>query len=116
VHVVLESHGGQECIFKDGFVYECPGGCMSVDPDKGPLAGGNRVVVRSLDICVFDAGTEVYFGGIPATSMDIISSTELHCTVPAGSHPGPVDVTFIAEDPHGRPCDCLLVDGYTYVQ
>ncbi|MCZ6602508.1 MAG: IPT/TIG domain-containing protein [Planctomycetota bacterium] len=116
VDVLVDARNGQECVFPDGFAYEGPArlACMSVDPNRGPLAGGNTVHIESLGNCEFDGVVEVSFGGVPATDVIVISRTQLSCTVPAGLRAGAVDVTYLVATAGGILCDCRLEDGYFY--
>ncbi|MCZ6689024.1 MAG: IPT/TIG domain-containing protein [Planctomycetota bacterium] len=115
VDVLVDARNGEECVFPDGFAYEGPAplACMSVDPNRGPLRGGNTVHITALGNCPFDGDVEVKFGGVSATDVMIISPTELSCTVPAGLRKGAVDVTYVVRTP-ARACDCRLEDGYIY--
>lgn len=61
----------------------------SITPNYGEPAGGNtiRIIGES-----FEAASTVRIGGVPATSVTYISSTELRAVIPAGT-PGTVSVT-----------------------
>ena len=60
-------------------------------PDKGPVDGGNLVVITGT---AFSYTTGVTFGGTPALSWRIASDTEIHALLPAGDL-GLVDVSVI---------------------
>ena len=60
----------------------------TLTPDSGSAAGDEVVRIRGAG---FSDGTTVMFGGLAATSVRVVSSTELDATTPAGV-PGLVDV------------------------
>jgi hypothetical protein len=62
-----------------------------VFPSDGPTAGGTGVLISGTGFQP-GFGTGVTFGGVSATSVVVNSSTQIHCTVPAGSL-GSVTVT-----------------------
>ena len=70
----------------DLFAYEAPT-VTAVSPDFGPAGGGTSVTVTGTGF-VGDSG--VNFGGTPATSVTVVSATELLATSPGGT--GSVDV------------------------
>ena len=120
VDVVLigeDIHGNVcDCVENDAYLYKeaPPVGCVAVTPEAGPVAGGNHVEVTALGHCFFGPNTEIRFGGIPATIIDIVSPTELVAEVPPGNAPGWVDVVLIGEDGAGITCDCVEIDAYFY--
>jgi YVTN family beta-propeller protein len=61
----------------------------SVSPASGPTAGGTTVTIAGAN---FDGATDVSFGGFPATSFTVNSSTSITAVSPAEAE-GPVDVT-----------------------
>lgn len=119
VDVTVEATASFEsCVFLSGFIYVSPGsgGCLSVDPNAGPLRGGNTVTITALGTCRWDtapAPPEVWFDGIPATDIVMLDGKTLTCTVPAGRQQGLVDVTISGWDPTG-PCTCVEPDAYAY--
>lgn len=62
-----------------------------ITPNAGIPAGGDTVTINGNN---FDIGlsASVSFGGTPATDVVVLSSTEITCTVPAGSLGDVVDV------------------------
>ncbi|MDX2377981.1 IPT/TIG domain-containing protein [Microbacterium sp. LRZ72] len=78
-----------------------------VDPDAGPEAGGTTVTI--LGDCFADA-TDVLFGGVPATSFEVISDTEIEAVTPAGT--GVVDVTVEGAGDCGEATE---PDGFEFV-
>jgi photosystem II stability/assembly factor-like uncharacterized protein len=65
-----------------------PAALRSVSPGTGPLAGGTRVLLTGSG---FTDGATVNFGGVPATSVTVLSPTLIAATVPPHA-PGNVDV------------------------
>lgn len=63
---------------------------VSLDITIGPSAGGTSVTVTGTN---FAAGADVLFGSTSATSIVVVSSTEITCVTPAGT--GEVSVTVI---------------------
>ncbi|MFJ5221232.1 ice-binding family protein [Streptomyces sp. NPDC088354] len=87
VSVTVRTRGGTA----DGVVYAYldPPSITAVTPDKGPMDGGNLVVITGT---AFSYATDVTFGGTPAVSWRIASDTEIDALVPAGAL-GPADVS-----------------------
>jgi hypothetical protein len=61
----------------------------AVSPDHGPAQGGNMVTIIGSGLSGL---TGVQFGGVPATSFTVVSSTQINAVVPPGP-PGAVQVT-----------------------
>jgi LPXTG-motif cell wall-anchored protein len=79
-----------------------------VDPDAGPVAGGNTVVITG---DCFTGATGVLFGGVPATSFTVDSDSQITAVVPASAAEGAVDVEVIGEGDCGTATD---EDAYEY--
>ncbi len=102
-----------QAVLEDAYLFEekvvrpsLPGvSVASVFPDKGPAAGGTRVTIVGTG---FAPGTSVRFGGIPATSVVVVSETEIQAVTPVGS-PGLVDVSVRVV-----VGDTTLVNGFEY--
>jgi hypothetical protein len=82
-------------------------GITGLSPNSGPVAGGTSVVITGQG---FVAGTTVKFGGVPATSTLINSSTTI-TAVTAAHSAGAVDV--VVTNPDGQTTN--VVGGYVYV-
>lgn len=78
----------------------------AVTPNTGVAAGGNGVVLTGAGLT---GATAVTFGGIAATSVNVINSTTVTAVTPAHAV-GVVDV--IINTPAGG---ATLVNGYTYI-
>jgi hypothetical protein len=79
---------------------------VSLNVTSGPAAGGTSVTVTGTN---FMTGAEVVFGDSPATSVTVVSSTEITCDTPAGS--GEVSVTVINTDALSGTLD----DAWTWI-
>jgi len=82
---------------------------QSVQPDRGPLAGGTAVVIAGVH---FGEAVEVAFDGVPATEVAVSTGTRITCRTPAGKAPGPVAVTVTVA---GTGAVARLERGYSYV-
>ncbi|MGH9162676.1 MAG: IPT/TIG domain-containing protein, partial [Vicinamibacteraceae bacterium] len=82
----------------------------SVDPNRGPHAGGVEVIVIGTN---FVADSEVTFGDLPATDADVLSPTVIRATVPPSGVPTTDDfpVAVAVTNPEGSG---VLPDGFTY--
>ena len=78
----------------------------AVTPDHSLIGG----VIATVTGANFFGDVDVYFDGIPATSVNVIDFNTLTCRVPRGARLGSVDVT--AENPSG--VSGPLVDGFRY--
>jgi subtilisin-like proprotein convertase family protein len=77
-----------------------------VMPGSGPAGGGTAVSVLGLD---FKPGAKIYFGGIQATGVSWVSSSQINCTTPAHV-PGSVTVKVLNPD----LAEGTLINGFTY--
>ncbi len=78
----------------------------AVTPSVGSTVGGTSVAVAGAQ---FAAGAEVYFDGVLATSITVVSADQITCTTPAGSAGG-ADVKVV--NPDGR--EGTRAAGFTY--
>ncbi|MFP7759632.1 IPT/TIG domain-containing protein, partial [Marisediminicola sp. LYQ85] len=77
-----------------------------VEPGSGPEAGGVEVTI--VGSC-FTGATDVLFGGVSATSFEVLSDTEITAIVPAGT--GVVDVTVVGL---GECGEGTIEDGFEF--
>lgn len=77
----------------------------SVAPAAGPSAGGTAVTISGR---AFADPAQVFFGGMPATDVVVVSATEITATAPAGAA-GFVDVVVLAGGARAT-----LDDGYRF--
>jgi hypothetical protein len=100
VTVTVVNLDGQYMIASESFTYEADltlsplPGLTAIAPLFGPTAGGNLVSVYGAG---FTAGMQVWFGDAVATSMTLVSETELQVAAPA-NNAGVVDVSVISAD------------------
>lgn len=96
-----------------GFAYVDPAlrdaSLLLVAPDRGPLAGGGRVVLVGTGLD--GAGAQVRFGEADATGLTVLDASRLEVTVPPGAAAGAVDVQ-VRNDRGGA----RLAAGYRYQQ
>src|ERR1017187_1020543 len=81
---------------------------VSVSPNSGQTAGGTAVTIYGSN---FRTGSTITFGGIRATGIVCVSSSQLTCVTPAGTA-GAVAVTVTSPGTYGSDS---LVNGFTYV-
>jgi hypothetical protein len=89
---VITSAGTSPTTTADQFTYGNPTAAPTVtkvSPTSGPTAGGTTVTITGTN---FTAGSTVQFGSNPATSAQVVSTTELTAVSPAGTA-GVVDIT-----------------------
>jgi len=113
VDVAVQNPDGQLATRAGAFEFRAPVGppppvVLSLSPDTGPSAGGNPCVTTGTG---FVAGSQVTFGGVPATLVpgSTITATQIQVTVPAHAV-GAVDVTVT--NPGGGIG--TLAGGYAY--
>jgi hypothetical protein len=87
--VVTTLTGSSPTGSSDHYVYDRVPVISSLSPDSGPVAGGNTVTVNGQN---FDSSMAVSFGGTPATSLTVTSSTSALAVAPPSAVGGPVEV------------------------
>jgi hypothetical protein len=105
------------CLVPGGYTYNAPGGgacsITSISPDSGPVAGGTFVTIAGSGFGAPGSTAGVLFGNLQASSVTVVSPTEITCIT--GPYPGAtgrdVDVTVCpaTSDP------CMLASGFTYI-
>ena len=90
VRVTTGSGGESAAVAADKFTYDPVPTVTAVSPDAGAVTGGTTITVTGTGFVT--SGTSVAVGGIPATGVSVISSTQLTALVPAGQA-GAVDTT-----------------------
>jgi len=81
----------------------------TIIPNSGPENVQQPVIIFGAH---FQPGATVMFGSKPATSVVVVSGTQITATTPIGSVEGPVNVTV--NQPDGT--SVTLVSGYTYTR
>ena len=102
---VVVTLNDQEAVLPGGFTYDS----FFVTPTRAATGGGAIVEVVGTGLG-FEDGDVVLFGGVPCTTLEVVSEGLMRCTVPPGS-PGLVDVTLLRAD--GSSLE--LEDAFTYI-
>lgn len=113
--VVLTNPDGPSATLSGGFTYNAPPPppplpaptISEVKPNTGPTAGGTLVIITGNN---FNSGATVRIGGISATSVVVLSATEMTAVSPA-SIAGAKDV--IVTNPDGQ--QAALSSAFKYV-
>lgn len=118
VDVTVVNYDGGSATEEDGFTYMLPESnpiIYSVEPGFGSAAGGEMVTILGRDFR--DEVSEetvrppdVYFGGIRAKNVEMISDERLYAETPPCSEEGKVDITIINADAGTY----VLKNGYEY--
>lgn len=96
VDVVAINPDGQRGALVGAFVYAPPPSVSSITPASGPAAGETRVTIMGAS---FVSGATVTIDGVAATSVGVISATQIDATMPPHA-PGMVDV--VVSNPDGQ--------------
>jgi IPT/TIG domain len=86
-----------------GYVYDA----LYAVPDTGPVAGGTVISILGQGTA-WDATTVARIDQNPCTTLQVVSPTQLTCTVPAGS-PGSKTISVVTGSD-----DILVLDAYVY--
>ncbi|WP_165482041.1 IPT/TIG domain-containing protein [Legionella beliardensis] len=105
VDVTLTTVGGSVTV-PGGYTYLPTPFILSINPDEGPMAGGQTVTLTGTNLT---GTTSVTFDGVPGTSVTVLNDSTVTVVTPAGTA-GAVNVTVTA--PGGTYTIPL---GYTYV-
>lgn len=92
--VLVTNPGGIITGLATGFTYSATPAASTlavtgVSPSSGPMAGGTLVTITGQG---FAAGAIVTVGGVPATNVTVLSSTQMLASTPASSVSGPATV------------------------
>ncbi len=70
----------------DGYAFNAGPTLTSLEPQRGPAAGGNQVTLRGTGFQAGDAGDPVvYFGGARAVSTTVVDDTTITAVPPVGA-------------------------------
>jgi hypothetical protein len=109
VDVTVTTPGGTSApSAADQFTFEGPPTVTKVSPNTGPAAGGTNVIITGTG---FTGATNVYFGGIAATSYTVSSATSITAKSPA-EQSGPVDAVTVITP--GGTSATSSADQFTY--
>lgn len=89
VSITVAGSNSQSASLPSAFTYTSGPSVSSVSPSSGPVSGGTTVTILGSG---FQTGESVAFGGVTATSVQFISSTEIKAVTPA-SPAGTVSVS-----------------------
>lgn len=104
VAVTVQTAAGP-AVLDDAYTYFTPIDATGIDPQNGPLEGSTAFSIQGSG---FHSQVEVFFGGVPAQSLDAPSATEITGLTPPGTS-GPVDVTLRDADSQE-----VLASAFTY--
>ena len=85
--VQVTNSNGQSATAAGQFTYTAPAGAptiTSVTPSSGPTAGGTTITINGSGY-VMGAGGEVRVGGVLATGITFVSSSQLRAVTPSGT-------------------------------
>jgi hypothetical protein len=107
VNVVVTNPNGQSATLANGFTFVALAPTVTgVSPTSGPTAGGTAVTLTGQN---FASGATVTFGGATATSVMVVSATQITASTPphkAGA------VNIVVTSPNGQ--SGTLASGFTY--
>jgi hypothetical protein len=107
VNAVITNTDGQNGTLTNGFTFGAPAPTVSsVSPTTGRTSGGTVVTLNGNN---FVSGAGVTFGGTAATSVSVVSATQITAVAPAHK-PGGVSITVT--NPDGQRG--TLASGFTY--
>jgi hypothetical protein len=107
VNVVVTNRGGQSATLASGFTFVALAPVVtSVSPNTGTTTGGTHVTLTGKN---FVSGARVTFGGAAATSVVVVSATQITASTPPHK-PGAVNV--VVTNPGGQ--SGTLAGGFTY--
>lgn len=94
VSMTVRNSNSQSSSLPSAFTYTSGPSISSVSPNSGPVTGGTTVTILGSG---FQSGGSVAFGGLTATTIKFVSSTEIQAATPA-SPAGTVSVTVSNPD------------------
>src|SRR5262249_27301462 len=106
VSVQVTNPDGQSAASPATFTYVVPITVTGVAPNNGSANGGTAVTITGTN---FVSGATVMFGGVAATSVSVVSATQITATTPAHSA-GAVDVQIT--NPTGQAA--VAASAFTY--
>jgi hypothetical protein len=105
VDVAVRNPDNQTATAMAAFTFVAGPTITSIAPTTGSAAGGTVVSVMGANFLA----SSVTFNGIAATSVTLVSSTEIRATTPAGL---PGSATIVVQNSDGQTAS--LVNGFTY--
>jgi hypothetical protein len=104
VDVTLTNSTGSDTL-SGAYTYEPTFHILTVNPVSGPVDGGTDITIYGAG---FAEGAEVRVGALPCNGVNVVDSTTIQCTTPAGS-PGAADVTVTLAEKQA-----ILTKGFFY--
>jgi IPT/TIG domain len=106
VAIIVTDPDAQSATLRSAFTYTSAPSVSSISPNSGPVTGGTTVTILGSG---FQSGANVTFGGISATSVKLVSSTELQAVSPV-SPAGTVSIDVTNTNSQSG----TLASGFTY--
>jgi hypothetical protein len=107
VNVVVTNPDGQSATLANGFTFGASAPTVtSVSPTTGLTTGGTSLTLNGSN---FVSGATVAFGGAAATSVVVVSATQIHANTPPHK---PGSVNIVVTNPNGQRG--TLASGFTY--
>lgn len=108
-NLIISNSGGFVTNFEEILNQPAPTmSISSVTPNSGYPGGGTSVTIAGTN---FVSGATVYFGNAAATSVSVVSATNITAKTPSSAIPGAVNVT-VTNGGDYQPA--VLVNGFTY--
>jgi IPT/TIG domain len=82
VAITVTNPDAQSASLPSAFTYSSGPSLTSISPNTGPVTGGTTVTILGSG---FQSGSRVTFGGIAATSVTLVSSTQVQAVSPVSS-------------------------------
>jgi hypothetical protein len=96
-NVTVTDPDGLKATLTNGYNYVAPA-ISKLTPAQGPVAGGTQVTLSGSG---FLSGATVTFGGTAATSVTVVSSTQVHAITPGASSSSGGSVGVVLTNPGG---------------
>jgi large repetitive protein len=106
VAITVTDPDAQSATLPSAFAYTSAPSVSSISPNSGPVTGGTTVTILGSG---FQSGANVTFGGIAATSVTLVSSTEIQAVDPV-SPAGTVSIDVTNTNAQRG----TLASGFTY--
>ena len=106
VAITVTDPDAQSATLPSAFTYTSAPSVSSISPNSGPVTGGTTVTILGSG---FQSGASVTFGGIAATSVTLVSSTEIHAVSPV-SPAGTISIDVTNTNSQSG----TLTSGFTY--
>ena len=106
VSITVTNPDTQSASLPSGFTYNSEPAVSSISPNSGPVTGGTTVRILGSG---FQSGANVTFGGIAATSVTLVSATEIQAVSPV-SPAGTVSIAVNNTDSQSAS----LASAFTY--